>query len=512
MKKLSIIILTLILSLTLVWCSNVKSDPNIDLKKDLDKKTFVWFVASWCPHCKEEMPVYEEFYKENKTKVNMQLINIDGKKLSWTWNYTIPQDISKPLTYEDITWEKCEYIPSFVIYDENKKIIEKQCWSKLTKEDLETKLLWKTTNTWSWEIITSQTWSDNLNTNTKKDMNFSQTAWFQNGDVWVIMTTSNWKIEIRLFKDKAPKTVANFLALAKKWYYTNTTFHRVIKNFMIQGWEPTATWMWGESIYGKEFEDEFSKDLSNLTGSLSMANAWKNTNWSQFFINQVTNTHLDNKHTVFGQVVTGMDNVNKIATVKVGSNDKPAKDVKIIKMEVVKFENWKLSPYDYNFDEDLKSFQETTKKQQEANKDRVAKIWDLVWVNYTLTDTDSKEKIDSSIDRGETFDFDLWTWAVLKWFNEAIVWMKIWDKKTIKLKAKDAYGEYSDKNLQTVPKNSLADFEKAWYKLEAWVKLPTQFGEIKIKKVTSDTVILDLNPPLAWKNLTFDIELVKFNK
>ena len=281
---------------------------------------------------------------------------------------------------------------------------------------------------------------------------------------------------------------------------------------MIQGWDPTATWMWGESIYGKEFEDEFSKDLSNLTGSLSMANAWKNTNWSQFFINQVANTYLDNKHTVFGQVVNWMDNVNKIATVKVGSNDKPAKDVKIIKIEVVKFENWKLSPYDYNFDEDLKSFQETTKKQQEANKDRVAKIWDLVWVNYTLTDTDSKEKIDSSYDRGETFDFDLWTWAVLKWFNEAVVWMKIWDKKTIKLKAKDAYGEYSDKNLQTVPKNSLADFEKAWYKLEAWVKLPTQFGEIKIKKVTSDTVILDLNPPLAWKNLTFDIELVKFNK
>ena len=505
MNKLKTALIWLSLPLFLASCSNVESDANLDLTKTLDKTTFVWFVASWCPHCKAELPVYEEFYKENKTKVNMQLIVEDWKKMSW--DYTIPQDISNPTSYEELTWEKCEYVPSYVILDKDKKVVDKQCWAKLSKEDLTKKLI--NNDYSSWETLT---WTKTtLENNTKKDMNFSQTAWFQEWDLWVIMTTSNGKIEIRLFQDKAPKTVLNFLALAKKWYYTNTTFHRVIKNFMIQWWDPTATWMWGESIYGKEFEDEFSSDLSNLTWSLSMANAWTNTNWSQFFINQVANTYLDNKHTVFGQVVTWMDNVDKIASVKVDSNDKPTKDVKIIKMEVVKYLSWSLKAFDYNYEDELKKLQDNEAKKQESNKDRVVKNKDKISVNYILTNTDTKEKLDSSYDRGTPIDFTVWSGMMITGFDKAVIWMKIWEKKTVNLKPSEAYWEYDEKNVQTVKKSDLKSFEDAWYKLVAWTKLPTQYGELLIKSVTDSEVVLDINPPLAGKNLTFEIEMVKFD-
>ncbi len=146
-------------------------------------------------------------------------------------------------------------------------------------------------------------------------------------------------------------------------YYDDVIFHRVIPDFMIQGGDPTGTGRGGESIYGHPFEDEFSEELFNFTGALSMANAGPNTNGSQFFI--VTNEHvpenmidqmkavgypqeiidyyekhggtpwLDFHHTVFGQVLSGMDVVEKISKVKRDAMDKPKKDViiKTIKIE-----------------------------------------------------------------------------------------------------------------------------------------------------------------------------------
>ena len=171
-----------------------------------------------------------------------------------------------------------------------------------------------------------------------------------------IFETSEGRFEIALFSEQAPKTVENFVGLAKKHYYDGLIFHRIIDDFMIQGGDPTGTGMGGESLWGKPFNDEFSNQLFNLKGALSMANAGPNTNGSQFFI--VTNAHLDpsmqaqlseagfpepiieaykqggtpwldHRHTVFGQVLSGLSVVEKISKVKTGANDKPVEPVTI---------------------------------------------------------------------------------------------------------------------------------------------------------------------------------------
>jgi cyclophilin family peptidyl-prolyl cis-trans isomerase len=112
-------------------------------------------------------------------------------------------------------------------------------------------------------------------------------------------------IKIALRADKAPRTVNNFVFLAKEGFYDNVIFHRVISNFMAQGGDPTGT---GRGGPGYQFEDEFHPDLRhNKPGILSMANAGPNTNGSQFFITHVPTPHLDDRHSVFGEVVEGMD-------------------------------------------------------------------------------------------------------------------------------------------------------------------------------------------------------------
>ena len=206
------------------------------------------------------------------------------------------------------------------------------------------------------------------------------------GEEIAVMHTSMGDIKIKFFPEEAPKAVENFKTLAKEGYYDGITFHRVINDFMIQGGDPTGTGSGGESMYGEYFEDEFSPNLYNLRGALSMANAGPNTNGSQFFIvqaktvtegywdyideivaeygtenvlynsqtgnmvkvnysdearqiyNEIGGTpHLDYCHTVFGQVFEGMEVVDAIASVAVDENDKPADDVII---ESITFENY----------------------------------------------------------------------------------------------------------------------------------------------------------------------------
>lgn len=181
--------------------------------------------------------------------------------------------------------------------------------------------------------------------------------------------TTEGDITIKLFPEQAPLTVENFLTHAKEGYYNGTIFHRVIKDFMIQGGDPLGNGTGGESIWagkdttidaGNGFKDEISAFLYNIRGSLSMANAGAGTNGSQFFINQNTtdmssqlssssypgkiidayknggNPNLDGKHTVFGQVIEGMDIVDKIASVETDNSDKPTTDVKIESIEILK--------------------------------------------------------------------------------------------------------------------------------------------------------------------------------
>ncbi|MGG0716064.1 peptidylprolyl isomerase [Robertmurraya massiliosenegalensis] len=199
-----------------------------------------------------------------------------------------------------------------------------------------------------------------------EDLTFPQlTTEVLEGERLVEMETSMGNIKIKLFTEQAPKTVENFITHSENGYYDGLTFHRVLNDFMIQGGDPLGTGAGGESIYGDFFEDEFSDELYNLRGALSMANfGVKNTNSSQFFIvqrkavddSQIKDMEknnypqeiidaykanggtpwLDQVHTVFGQVVEGMDVVDKIASVTVDSSGKPAEEVLIQKITVLK--------------------------------------------------------------------------------------------------------------------------------------------------------------------------------
>ena len=227
------------------------------------------------------------------------------------------------------------------------------------------------------------------------------------GEEIAIMHTNMGDITMRFFPEAAPKAVENFISLASEGYYDGITFHRVISDFMIQGGDPTATGTGGESISGEAFQDEFSSKLFNIRGAVSMANSGRDTNGSQFFINQskpgsiteetwtnlesqwqqmytglsqyyaenqlemfiayygayAYNTDLltdevkqlyeenggnptldgaynavDRGHTVFAQVISGMDVVDKIAEVETDENDKPVKDVVIESIEITTYQ------------------------------------------------------------------------------------------------------------------------------------------------------------------------------
>ena len=173
--------------------------------------------------------------------------------------------------------------------------------------------------------------------------------------------TNHGNIKIQLFPEQAPMTVENFVRLAQKGYYDKTIFHRVISDFMIQGGDPEGNGTGGTSIWDHPFEDEFSRELFNLRGALSMANSGPNTNGSQFFIVQNKNMPkryikqmepagypkeiihaykqggtpwLDGRHTVFGQVIDGMEVVDEIAKVKKDKIDKPLEDVVINTIDI----------------------------------------------------------------------------------------------------------------------------------------------------------------------------------
>jgi len=150
------------------------------------------------------------------------------------------------------------------------------------------------------------------------------------------ISTNLGNINVELHTDWAPKAVYNFIKLAKKDYYNGTVFHRNIRNFMIQGGDPTGTGRGGTSYWGKNFEDELQGPLTHDSrGVLSMANKGKNTNSSQFFILYRPQSHLDRKHTVFGRVVGGTDVLDLMETTPTDSDDRPTRDIKI--EEVVVF-------------------------------------------------------------------------------------------------------------------------------------------------------------------------------
>lgn len=156
-------------------------------------------------------------------------------------------------------------------------------------------------------------------------------------DQIVVLETNQGNIEIKLMPELAPKACENFTKLVEKGYYNGIIFHRVIKGFMIQGGDPTGTGTAGESIWGKSFEDELTPVLKfSRPGILAMANAGPNTNGSQFFITVAKTPWLDMHHTIFGEVVSGYDVVQKIENTPVNAMDKPVSEQKIIKAYIKK--------------------------------------------------------------------------------------------------------------------------------------------------------------------------------
>ncbi len=145
--------------------------------------------------------------------------------------------------------------------------------------------------------------------------------------------TNQGEFVVDLFDKEMPVTAGNFIKLAEKGFYNGLIFHRVIKDFMIQGGDPTGT---GTGGPGYVIKDEFTKNNRNDRGTISMANAGPNTGGSQFFINVVNNNYLDKKHPVFGKVSSGMEIVDKISKIKTDAQDRPLSKVVINKILIEK--------------------------------------------------------------------------------------------------------------------------------------------------------------------------------
>lgn len=178
----------------------------------------------------------------------------------------------------------------------------------------------ETSNTTTTENKTDGTMTDT----TKKEESTDKKNGSSDGDI-VVVETNMGTFKIKLYTDKAPITTKNFKDLVEDGFYNGIIFHRIIDGFMIQGGDPTGTGTGGSD---KTIPDEFHPDLKHSkAGILSMANRGPNTGTSQFFITLAPQPHLDNRHAVFGEVIEGMDVVEKIGKVETGQMDKPVKDV-----------------------------------------------------------------------------------------------------------------------------------------------------------------------------------------
>ena len=184
--------------------------------------------------------------------------------------------------------------------------------------------------------------NNNLTNNLEKNMNQDILKKYSQAE----FKTSMGDFTIKFYNDKMPITVSNFLNLADSGYYDGVKFHRVMENFMIQGGDPLSKddaqkVLWGTGGPGYSISDEFVKGLSNVRGTIAMANSGPNTGGSQFFINVVDNTYLDfdkeplsSQHPVFGEVINGMDVVDSISKTETDSSNCPIEDVVINKINL----------------------------------------------------------------------------------------------------------------------------------------------------------------------------------
>ena len=151
----------------------------------------------------------------------------------------------------------------------------------------------------------------------------------------VVLQTNYGSFEVTLMPETAPKACENFLALVAKPYYDGVPFHRVIKGFMVQGGDPTGTGTGGQSIWGKPFIDEYKAAVKfDRPGLLAMANRGPQTNGSQFFITTAPTPWLHMHHTIFGEVTTGYEVIQKIESLSTDAHDRPVEEVRILKATI----------------------------------------------------------------------------------------------------------------------------------------------------------------------------------
>ena len=299
--------------------------------------------------------------------------------------------------------------------------------------------------------------------------------------LFAIINTSKGVIKIKLEFEKTPGTVGNFVGLSLGKiknsikptgtpYYDGLKFHRVINEFMIQGGCPTGT---GTGDPGYKFDDEFNNDLKHdKVGVLSMANAGPSTNGSQFFITHIETPWLDNKHTVFGHVVDGMDIVNSIAqddkiiSLKINSVGDKADSFDPVKA----FENFNKEKADRikeQKEKELKLLNDLSKGYSETssgllykfeieNKSEKAKSGDKVKVHYKGMLIDGTV-FDSSYKRNEPIEFALGVGQVIKGWDEGISLLGIGDKASFIIPSELAYGEAGAGGV--IPPNATLVFE-----------------------------------------------------
>ena len=214
---------------------------------------------------------------------------------------------------------------------------------------------------------------------------------------------------------------------------------------------------------GKKTEDEINSESTPSTNSINTSN----TNSSS---DANTNSSSEDTNIESSSTSIGEETINNNTTWEVESN--------------------------------LDSNSETTM----SNKTEVIS-GDNISVHYTWTLEDGT-KFDSSLDRGTPLEFMAWKGQMIPWFDAWVIGMKLWEKKIMEIEAKDAYWEYDETKIQVIPKKDLESFATAWYKLEVDEKIPTQMWELKIINTDEENVTLDVNHPLAWKKLIFDVEII----
>ena len=297
--------------------------------------------------------------------------------------------------------------------------------------------------------------------------------------VYAKMETSKGELIIKFFDKDAPVTVANFVGLAEGTienkakakgvpYYDGIVFHRVIKNFMIQGGDPQGT---GMGDPGYKFDDEKNNLKHEGKGYLSMANSGPNTNGSQFFITEVPTPWLDGKHTVFGKVIKGEEVIDAIANSEMGAQDRPKQEIKIVKVSVfTKGDAYEKYDAAKIFNEGKGKIQENNKAyiaKQEAEaakkleelkagmsktasgllykisksnpEGKAPKAGDIVAVHYAGKLTNGKE-FDNSFKRGEPIEFSVGVGQVIKGWDEGILLLKEGESATLLIPSELGYG------------------------------------------------------------------------